>query len=386
MNNNIVYVDLFSVKNFHEKFNASVLLSLVKKANENGANISIFATKSSFVNSYEFLKTKGYLEETPKIEFNEIKLPHGTNSLYIFLRHLVGFFFGLGILFKFSKNHTIIFSQLNPFLAFFFKFNIKFNSRILIICHGELEFSISKSPITKPLFLYSLLINRFLKGINFMGCQIIVLGDSIKANLQHYFKDIHLCKVISIDHPYFYEHKDISNEECLEIRKVGIVGAISNSKGFLDFVDFSYKLRLNPFVSKISVVGIGRHNYNVCDYTNIEFAFKRGYFATHSEFNIEVAKLDVILFFYNMESYKLTCSGALFDAVNHNKIVISLRNDYFDYMFNKYGPIGVLCNSVDEMIQALNNIVCKKIDIKIFHENMSIWRENTSSDNFSLPS
>ena len=44
------------------------------------------------------------------------------------------------------------------------------------------------------------------------------------------------------------------------------------------------------------------------------------------------------------------------DALFMEKSIIVLRNNYFEYMFEKYGEFGVLLNSIDEMAELIKEL------------------------------
>ena len=107
-----------------------------------------------------------------------------------------------------------------------------------------------------------------------------------------------------------------------------------------------------------------------------------------TEFNLEITSLDIALFFYPENSYKLTASGAVFDAINHMKILIVLENDYFIYLFNKCGRLGYLCTNIDQMYVCLKSVIncdnSTKDDFSLFYKNILKARELFSYRNLDL--
>jgi hypothetical protein len=47
-------------------------------------------------------------------------------------------------------------------------------------------------------------------------------------------------------------------------------------------------------------------------------------------------------------------SGVLFDAIRYGKPIIALRTDVIDYYFKKYGNIGFLADTVDDLERIVN--------------------------------
>ena len=63
-----------------------------------------------------------------------------------------------------------------------------------------------------------------------------------------------------------------------------------------------------------------------------------------------------MLYFYNPETYRLTASGALFDAISFGKPSIYLSNDYFKDAIGE-SPIGYGCDTVDDMVRKVDEII-----------------------------
>ena len=67
-------------------------------------------------------------------------------------------------------------------------------------------------------------------------------------------------------------------------------------------------------------------------------------------------EMDCYLFLYDVDSYKYTASGAILEAIWNEKPIFALNNYYFRYMFDKYGKLGYLANTVDELAQIVNSL------------------------------
>ncbi|HIB8180947.1 TPA: hypothetical protein ACWX1I_002350 [Elizabethkingia anophelis] len=374
----VLYLDLFSTENFHEVYNSSVLYHL------QSTNLvsKYILNRSSYENCIKLLNDNNLFINN-KGNLNFIWLPKRKNSYSIFFRYLIGCLYAIFFLIKYgkSKRTKIIFAQLNPFLALLLNFkNNYLKSNIDIICHGELEYSIAKSKIYKPLFLYSNFIKKFLENKRNDNIRLIVLSNSIKENLKKYYPNIPLQSIDVVYHPYIYSN-NIQYNNNDQIKVLGTIGSMAPSKGLNNLIKLAEILKEKTKDIKIQVVG--SYDFLTDEYP-VEFVFDMKYFPNNEEFNDKISKLDVILFFYEKNSYKLTASGALLDAVNHNKIVLSLRNEYFEDLFNKFGAIGFLCDDVNEMAALIEGICHKKINIDIFQSNLLNWRNKTTLESFKL--
>jgi hypothetical protein len=75
------------------------------------------------------------------------------------------------------------------------------------------------------------------------------------------------------------------------------------------------------------------------------------------ELDAYINMMDFCVFLYPADYYLFTASGALLEALAHLKPFVALHNPYFDYVFDKMGDIGYLCDTVDEMAATIKEIV-----------------------------
>jgi hypothetical protein len=73
-----------------------------------------------------------------------------------------------------------------------------------------------------------------------------------------------------------------------------------------------------------------------------------------------IDEMDYCIFVYPPETYRFTASGGLLAVLSHLKPVIAFRTRYFEYVFDKLGDIGYLCDDADEMIAVVKTLVQKR--------------------------
>lgn len=202
----------------------------------------------------------------------------------------------------------------------------------------------------------------------------------MKSNLQDKVRKSFINHIESIDHPYIFS-KDIVKKKYENSSLVfATVGSISASKGLYHFIEFSKKCK--NISADIAIWHIGKVFGNVDNLINANiFVLNDGNGLSRYELNQQMLKVDYILFFYEQNNYKLTASGAIMDAINFEKPIIALKNDYFEYIFEKFGCFGFLVDSVEQMFDVAlslsnNSLSCqcdfKKIKEKLSPENISI--------------
>ena len=192
----------------------------------------------------------------------------------------------------------------------------------------------------------------------------IVLGDCIKNNLIEKIPSL-TRSTVSVDHVYPCIINEIKpmNEK---IRFAGI-GFGLKEKGS----DFIFELS-EKFSEKAEFVHIGKmDNGLVPEKTNVRIPAKDTPLSTQ-EFDQMVDSIDYGLYFYDLEKYKLTASGAIFDALTHGKPVICLCTTYFEYIFKKLGSVGYLCDSKEEMISVVRSIIEEHDELKYLEQQKTI--------------
>ena len=65
---------------------------------------------------------------------------------------------------------------------------------------------------------------------------------------------------------------------------------------------------------------------------------------------------DYALLTYKLDSYKLIANGAFMDAINYEKPVLAIRNNYIENYFNKYGNIGYMFETIEDLLKKINDI------------------------------
>jgi hypothetical protein len=350
----VYYVDSFNIKGAHEQFNSSLMIMCKILFGE----VKCWTSKSSYEN---------YLKLTKKcdikgIQHRNLYVIAGNNKVSWVIRYLFSAIQNVRFLFLVPKDVILIFPSNNIFsLRILNFFNGFLRKKIIIFCHGEMEGLLGGTKHSGFLakILYGLLNNFFLNpNIKIVSnVYFAVFGDRIKENIGNMITKDKFSNFISIDHPYLF---DSSKKELKKNNKLnlGIVGVLNENKGadaFLDFVDL-----LNPlFRDAITISAIGKIDIDIekLEKRGVLFLPQNGTIISREIFDLKINELNFILFFYSHDSYKITASGAIMDALNMEKPIVALRNDYFEYLFEKFGDFGYLFDTIDEMADAVEKIV-----------------------------
>lgn len=181
--------------------------------------------------------------------------------------------------------------------------------------------------------------------------RIIVLGDFIKSNLEKIVPEL-AGKVLSIDHPFIKTVASISLSEKRKgsVIRVGTIGVGTKDKGIEQLNDIALYARRHD--ENIQFYHIGRIYDDVSiNESLVNLPIKSNGLIPRELFLQNISELDYVLFLYPKNSYKLTASGAIFDALLLGKPIVAIKNDYFEYLFSKNPNIGILCEDIEILKQ-----------------------------------
>lgn len=73
-----------------------------------------------------------------------------------------------------------------------------------------------------------------------------------------------------------------------------------------------------------------------------------------------ISELDYILYCFPPEVYKYTASGTVFDAVDCERPILAIRNDYFSGLFKVCGEFGYLEDGYDNLVKRINWLISNR--------------------------
>lgn len=350
--NRVRYIDTFSTDNNHEIFNASLLVMCSKVFDR----VIYVAGKSSSKNVLPLAKRETALTH---ITYRSIYVVSGYSRFSLILRYMIGILMSIKAILYSSSDEIIIFNYNNLFaVPVLNRLNKILKRKILIFCHGELElltpryngggiFSKSLQKVAVHFFQKSS--RQIAKGLYFA-----VMGDEILSNLKKILPLQVASKFITIDHSYIFSYHTAQSSLSERIH-IGCVGAMSINKGLLSTFELARCLKSNQISNiSLSIVGCIPGKYvNKCRELNIRISENPEISLSREEFDMKIETLDYILYLYPSHLYKVTASGAIYDAINKNKPVIAFNNSYFNYLSRKFGAFGYLVNSVEDILNLL---------------------------------
>lgn len=351
-NSRIKIVDFYSTNNFHE----IVTFCLLQCFSNIYDNVEFIMGKSAYKNLKYIIDKHNY--KLKNVTLKSKWVVEIDTSFGAFLRMLFGFFFVLKEYITTNRDKTLYYNYNNPLaLPFVLLINRIIKKKVIIIFHGELELLINYVPNYKVSALYKLIHYHSFKYL-FKGSYVkaLVLGDSIKKNLTTIFPEA-TNNIVSIEHPYiFNDAKEHPNTESNKILTIGTVGHLTPQKGLYDLIKLGESLNKQIKTNQLKIKVVGKTTPIITDKQYIELNWKQDSFIPRDIYEKEINSLDFILFLYPSNSYKLTASGALLDAIAKEKPIIALNNSYFQSTLKGY-DIGFLCENLDEIITTIKRII-----------------------------
>ncbi|MDR2886082.1 MAG: hypothetical protein LBU95_04805 [Rikenellaceae bacterium] len=201
--------------------------------------------------------------------------------------------------------------------------------------------------------------------------RFIVLGGSIRRNLVEQFPWLDHQQVIAIDHPYHYPQLGAPKPAPNPVNFVQFgVGSISKGTEGLFASAEKVKREVSPESRFYIAGGVYPELKPWLDDRYVIYP-QPGINLSRAEIDDIAAQCHYALFYYTNEHYKLCASGAFFDAVRYELPIVCLRNDFFAYYFEKYGPLGYLADSMEEL-----DAILLRLSLELPTEEYSAQVEN----------
>ncbi len=291
----------------------------------------------------------------------------------VYTKKQLPFWFICGVqeLFCMMKNRKsdLFFSTLN--FLWFPVFNMicsLLKGNMYTLCHNDMEHLIN--PIFGRVNIRWRMINYIFKKMSFSkNNYCLVLGDSIKKNLFKYAKHDTVEKnIVAINHPYYSVNQsaEVSNQLEKGVIKVAIVGTIKNK-------DKENIERLNKAldgIESVAVYSVSTSDFDLSSFKNITVLNKKNRHLPRKDYDGIISKMDALYFPYSSDTYRVSASGAVYEAISKQKPIISMENDYFRNLFSQFGEMGYLFKDFEELRLAFSKLFDLKW-IELLKQNAS---------------
>lgn len=363
----IRYIDTFCQGTQHLQFNASLLVMC-----------SLIASEVEYRGAQDIALLAG----NPKnVLWRKLFVITGNGRSGLIMRYFVGAVLNLWQLIVVPRNTILVYNYNNLFCVRALNFlNKILGKHVIVFCHGEMELLVTEPH--KGGMLHKLLTRLardfFLRpnGKIASSTYFFVMGEAIYSNLAELLTADKMAHFCQLDHPYIFNPSNTSKPHTT--LNLGTVGVLNPIKGGDSLCVLADMLKQNNITNvRLSVTGTVSYPKEILLERGISLPSNGGTAPIgQQEFASRIEALDYIIFFYEKDSYKLTASGAIMDAIDRRRPVIAIKNDYFTYLFNKYGEFGYLVEDIQEMLELIVKIKSGSNEQRLFdfislQENLS---------------
>lgn len=347
------YIDTNSYDTMHEHYNTSLLAMCCMVF----ASVEYIAGASCRERTRQLLARSG--RHYSNLRDRKIHTVGGVSRLRTILRLAFSAVQNVRLL-LFSPKDAVLLYNYNNLLSLFALngLNKLLKRKVLICCHGEMEFMVSDDKSGGPVLRLQrrLCKSFFLSRKRTSNLYFIVIGDSILRNIRQHVSPHLGSRFISVDHSYIFGDTPPRQASPGDPLRIGTVGVLNRTKGFDELCALARKTGPCPGV-ELSVTGRIFGDPAQLEAAGIDLPAGNGHAPLPGdEFAARIEQLDYILFLYPRDSYRMIASGAVMDSIDKARPIISLHNEYFDYLFGKYGPFGLMADTLDEMSALIRSL------------------------------
>ena len=327
-------------------------------------NYQLVEILSNIADIVEYRGVQHIGENKPNIKRKELFVVTSSSRRGIIFRYLFSMLNDIWQLMVAPYDEIIVYSFDSISVRILNILNKVLRKRIILFRHGSMEM-LQVNPSGKGMFyrFENKLIKQFFLNQDLRisdNLHFFVLGDIIIKNLSVLLSEDKIKHFHSIEHPYvfdknsLYKHREINTTQLY----VGTLGVFNEYKGGRSILELVKILKFKGIDNiNISVTGKIDFDISLLRDAGIDLPSNEGEsMVSIGELKDRINQLDFILYFYPKDIYRLTASGAVFEAINRKRPIIAIRNEYFEYIFKKYGSIGYLVDTVDEMADIIYRI------------------------------
>lgn len=233
--------------------------------------------------------------------------------------------------------------------------------RILMLFHAHLN-RIMEKPVYK----------RILLSFTAENVGYIVLSKNIKQAICNLAPQLQK-KIISIHHALPSEQNICHHTLHSTNINFGFIGIATQEKGEDSIIEI---------VKKCKGDNVHFHYCGVVNDSELVRKMKESGIVVHGgtqplsfeKYFESIRDLDYVILLLRKKSYKFRVSGTLIDAVNNEKPIITLSNQYTDEIFDEFGNIGYLCESEKDVCEVINKI-SSEFDSCIYHTQVACMKK-----------
>lgn len=261
-----------------------------------------------------------------------------------------------------SKAKIVFFSSLSPGANYYMSLILPLISKrikFIITVHGEVELLRTNNNAKKINNIYSNLLRRSFKR-SIKNRRFLILSSEIYNNVLKY-GFLKPDEMICIEHPYIFPDM-MEQADSPKVDRPIVFGHLGVAKlAKQSHLLFKLADAMKEYVIKglVRFVVVGQVFDELKPFINQYVSFQEtNDFLSREDYDHQASALDYSLFFFNEQSYSLTSSGSIMDAIAYEKPIIALKTNFLQNIFDKNACApGYLYTDFDAMASGMKKII-----------------------------
>lgn len=248
---------------------------------------------------------------------------------------------------------------------------------LFIFLHGELQNLLTKESISHRLDgMMQMVLYKF-DSVFKSNLKFVIISEFVYEKLCKRLNS-GLPNFISLDLPYHYGQESNQGQgemsSTVTIATVG-VNSLNKNSHYLNFIAEHFTEEMSNGKLKLSIIG---RNENIKFNKFIDVPdLGTHHLLAPDVYSNRILQSDLLVFFNEDTKYNLISSGSYFDCIKYRKPMIALKNAQWEYNFQKFGAIGKLFDSIEEMNDFIARILENKNLIFSYYEKLDQAKKNT---------
>lgn len=353
----LLYIDTYSTGHLHEMFDASSLRMFCDMYDE----VRYYANKDSIDNVAHLL---GELPKNVKVSMiNVVNIFKPIGKLRRFLKQIQSTLLCCWYITTTSKDADIVINYMTAIALYPINWVARItNRRVLIVCHSDIQEVLGHNKVSwlfkKSIHMFDKANVKIAKNLWFA-----VLSDTILDNVLPLMSTQVKEKMLAFDHTAIFDRIPKKSHVSSSKLILGFVGGLSSKKGGDVFLKLAKHYKNNSQI-EFRIIGNTSDQRDKLNEAGVIIPDGVGDFFISRELMYDnICDLDYVLYSFPPEGYKYTASGTVFDAIDCERPILAIKNDYFSGLFEVCGDFGYLEDDYDNLVKRINWLISNRNDV-----------------------
>ena len=353
----LLYIDTFSTGHIHEMFDASSLRMFGDLYDE----IVYCANKDSIENIKHLLGEMPSSIKVKSVNIVDIYKPFG--KLRRFLKQLQAAVLDCWYIATASRQTDVIIHYMTALALYPINWAARItDKRVLVVCHSDIQEVLGHNKVSwlfeKSIHMLDKADVKIAKNLWFA-----VLSDAILDNVLPLVSPQVKEKMLAFDHTAIFDRIPKKSHITSGKLILGYVGGLRANKGGDVFLKLAKHYKNNSQI-EFRIIGNTSDQRDKLNEAGVIIPDGVGDFFISRELMYDnICDLDYVLYCFPPEGYKYTASGTVFDAIDCERPILAIKNDYFSGLFKVCGEFGYLEEDYDNLVKRINWLISNRNEV-----------------------